>query len=48
MVGTEYFLIGVKKGIEQNPSVPTLSVFFGRGSGSVKTVIVRVFAKVRF
>ena len=30
----------MKKGIEQIPSVPTLSVYFGRGSGSVKTVIV--------
>ena len=30
----------MKKGIEQIPSVPTLSVFFGRGIGSLKTVIV--------
>ena len=34
-------MVVVKKGIEQIPSVPTLSVFFGRGSGSVKTVIVQ-------
>ena len=30
----------MKKGIEQIPSVPTLSVFFGRGSGSVKIVVL--------
>ena len=34
------WLVVVKKGIKQIPSVPTMSVFFGRGSGSVKTVIV--------
>ena len=34
-------LIGCcEKGIEQIPSVPTLSVFFGRGSGSRKTAVV--------
>ena len=32
-----YWLVVVKKRIEQIPTVPTLSVFFGRGSGSVKT-----------
>ena len=30
----------MKKRIEQIPSVPTLSVFLGRGSGNLKTVIV--------
>ena len=30
----------MKKEIEQIPSVPTLSVFFGRGSESVKIVVL--------
>ena len=39
------WLVIVKKGIEQIPSVPTLSVFFGRGSGSVKIVVLYSYTK---
>ena len=38
-------LVVVKKGTEHIPSVPTLSVFFGRGSGSVKIVVLYSYTK---
>ena len=38
-------LVVVKKGIEQIPSVPTLSVFLGRGSGSVIIVVLYSYTK---